>query len=243
MTPRIFWKSLTSNSVKSNLRRFSLTPWKSSFLFLKSVFNWRITAVQVVLVSAMKVKVKVAQCPTLCNPMDYMAHGILQARILEWVAFPFSRGSSQLRDRTQVSHIAGRFFTSWATREVQEYWSGWPIPSPADLPDPGVKLGSPALQVDSLPTKLPGKPLVCKVSATHQHESAIHKHMRAHFCISFLYFQVIIPCSLTEDSCSTFSKLLTHRKLQFIAGKQKGWVSKESIMVFELNFETERERI
>ena len=41
-------------------------------------------------------------------------HGILQARILEWVAFPFSRGSSQPRDRTQVSHIAGRFFTSWA---------------------------------------------------------------------------------------------------------------------------------
>ena len=43
----------------------------------------------------MKVKVKVAQsCPTLCNPMDYTVHGILQARILEWVAFPFSRGSS-----------------------------------------------------------------------------------------------------------------------------------------------------
>ena len=50
--------------------------------------------------------------------------GILQARILEWVAFTFSRGSSQSRDWTQVSHIAGRFFTSWATREAQEYWSG-----------------------------------------------------------------------------------------------------------------------
>ena len=45
-------------------------------------------------------------------------HGILQARILEWVAFPFSRGSSQPRDQTQVSHITGRFFTSWATREA-----------------------------------------------------------------------------------------------------------------------------
>ena len=56
--------------------------------------------------------------------MDYKIHGILQARTLEWVAFPFSRGSSQLRDQTQVSRIAGRFFTSWATREVQEYWSG-----------------------------------------------------------------------------------------------------------------------
>ena len=51
--------------------------------------------------------------------MDYTAHGILQARILEWVAFPFSRGSSQPRDQTQVSHIAGGFFTSWATREAQ----------------------------------------------------------------------------------------------------------------------------
>ena len=49
---------------------------------------------------------------------------ILQARILEWVAFPFSRGSSQPRDQTQVSCIAGRLFTIWATREAQEYWSG-----------------------------------------------------------------------------------------------------------------------
>ena len=52
--------------------------------------------------------------PTLCDPMDYTVHGILQARILEWVAFPFSRGSSQPRDWTQVS----RFFTSWATRKA-----------------------------------------------------------------------------------------------------------------------------
>ena len=56
---------------------------------------------------------KVTQlCPTLCNPMDYTVHGILQTRILEWVAVPFSRGSSQPRDQTQVSCIAGRFFTS-----------------------------------------------------------------------------------------------------------------------------------
>ena len=55
---------------------------------------------------------------------DYTDHGILQARILEWVTFLFSRGSSQPRDWTQVSHIAGRFFTTWATREAQEYWSG-----------------------------------------------------------------------------------------------------------------------
>ena len=51
-------------------------------------------------------------CPTVGNPTDYTVHGILQARILEWGAFPFSRGSSQPRDRTQVSCLAGGFFTS-----------------------------------------------------------------------------------------------------------------------------------
>ena len=64
-------------------------------------------------------KVKVVQlCPTLCDPMDYTVHGILQARILEWVDFPFS----------------------------------------GDLPNPGIELRSPTLQVDSLPAEPPGKP-------------------------------------------------------------------------------------
>ena len=76
-------------------------------------------------------------------------HEILQARILKRVAFPFSRGSSQPRDQTQVSHIAGGFFTSWATREAQEYWSGLPFPSPADLSDPGIEPESSGLQMDS----------------------------------------------------------------------------------------------
>ena len=58
-------------------------------------------------------KVKVTQlCLTLCDPMDYTVYGILQARMLEWVAGPFSRVSSQTRDQTQVSRIAGRFYTS-----------------------------------------------------------------------------------------------------------------------------------
>ena len=57
---------------------------------------------------------------TLCNPIDYTVHGILQARILKWVAFPFSRGSSQPRDRTQISCIAGRFFTNWDIREAKK---------------------------------------------------------------------------------------------------------------------------
>ena len=61
---------------------------------------------------------KVTQsCLTLCDPMDCTFHGILQARILEWIAFAFYRGSSQPRDPTQVSHIASRFFTNWATRK------------------------------------------------------------------------------------------------------------------------------
>ena len=68
-----------------------------------------------------ELKVKVAHlCPILCDPIDYPVHGILQAIILEWVAFPFSRGSSQPRDRTQVSHTAGGLFTSWATKEAPD---------------------------------------------------------------------------------------------------------------------------
>ena len=61
-------------------------------------------------------------CSALCNPMDcsppgFFVHGISQARILKWVAISFSRRSSWLRDGTQVSGIAGRFFIIWATRE------------------------------------------------------------------------------------------------------------------------------
>ena len=60
-------------------------------------------------------EMKVAQsCLTLCDPMDYTSHGILQARILEWVAFLFSRGSCQPRKRTGVSCIADGFFINWA---------------------------------------------------------------------------------------------------------------------------------
>ena len=54
--------------------------------------------------------------------------GILQARILEWVAIPSSRRPSQPRDQTQVPHTAGGFFTIWGTRKAHEYWSGYPIP-------------------------------------------------------------------------------------------------------------------
>ena len=70
-------------------------------------------------------KVLVTQSsPTLCDPKDCSppgssVHGILQARIVEWVIIPLSRGFSQPRDQSQVSHIAGRFFTIWVTQEAR----------------------------------------------------------------------------------------------------------------------------
>ena len=69
---------------------------------------------------------------TLCNPMDCRlsgssVHGIFQARVLEWIAISFSRGSSQPRNRTQVPRIAGRRFTIWATREAPSYVNSWSV--------------------------------------------------------------------------------------------------------------------
>ena len=108
-------------------------------------------------------KAKVLQsCPTL------QPHGLEPARVFcPWHSPGKNTGVGsgsllqrifQSRDRTQVSRIAGGFFTVWATMEDQEYWSGWPIPSPGCLHDPGIVPGSPALQVDSLSAELPGKP-------------------------------------------------------------------------------------
>ena len=105
---------LVQNSLEGG--HFSLFPLHLPVYYL-TCLEWRCLI--------KRSEVKVAQsCPTLCDPMNYTVHGILQARILEWVAFPFSRGPSQPSDWTQVSCIAGRFFTSWATREAQEYCSG-----------------------------------------------------------------------------------------------------------------------
>ena len=92
--------------------------------------------------------------PMACSPQGSSVHGNSPGKNMKWVAMPSCRGFSQPRDRTQVSHIEGWFFTNWATREAQEYWSWSPVPSPGDLPNPGIKPGSPALQVDSLPTEL-----------------------------------------------------------------------------------------
>ena len=103
--------------------------WKATFIVIclfKDVSNENIWSWNTDPISSSRAKcvfpyvtVKVTQsCQTRCDPMDYTVHGILQARILEWIAFPISRGSSQPRDQTQVSCITGGFFTSWATREA-----------------------------------------------------------------------------------------------------------------------------
>ena len=76
--------------------------------------------------------------PTLCNPIDcslpgFSVHGIIQAIVLEWIAISFSRGSSQPRARTRVSHIVDRLFTIWATREVNDIsvLSAWTFLGPS----------------------------------------------------------------------------------------------------------------
>ena len=96
---------------------------------------------------------------TLCDPVDYTVHGILQARILKWVAFPVSFPfpsffvcsalSDSLRPPWTVAHqalLSMGFFR-------QEYGSGLPFPPPGDLPDPGTEPRSPALQADSFTTE------------------------------------------------------------------------------------------
>ena len=82
-----------------------------------------------------KSEVKVVKlCPIICDPMDYTDHGILQAGILERVAVPFSRGSSQPRNQTGVSCMAREFFTNWAIREATQ--------SACNAGDLGLILGS-----------------------------------------------------------------------------------------------------
>ena len=84
--------------------------------------------------------------------------GILQARILEWVAISSSRGSFQPRDQTQVFRIADGFFTTEPQEKPKNTGVGSLVPSPEELYDLGIEPGSPALQADSLPAELPGKP-------------------------------------------------------------------------------------
>ena len=88
-------------------------------VFVLNHIRWQwICIFNLTLHSFLKWNEKLLRCVWDCDPMDYTVHETLQARILLWVAFPFSTGSSQPRDQAQVSHIAGGFFTSWATREA-----------------------------------------------------------------------------------------------------------------------------
>ena len=111
-------------------------------------------------------KVKVAlSCPTLCKPVDYTVHGIIQARILEWVAFLFSRGSSQTSYRTHVTHIAGRFFIlAELKRKPKNTGVGSLSLLQHIFPAQGLNWNHPALQADSLPIELWGKPLNDSIS-------------------------------------------------------------------------------
>ena len=104
------------NTIVMWLTVFMIYTWLAYFstnfkfpLYFNEYWKWKVLGTQ--------------SCPTLYDPMDCSppsssVHGILQARILECVVIPFSRGSSWTRDWSQVSHIAGIFFTIWATREL-----------------------------------------------------------------------------------------------------------------------------
>ena len=99
--------SKSCSKLKLNAK-YSWQTWSHSFF----------SPTQILMSAAFLSEWKSLSCVQLCNSMDCTVHGILQARMLEWVSYSFSRGSSQPRYQTQVFHIAGRSFTSWATKEA-----------------------------------------------------------------------------------------------------------------------------
>ena len=122
--------------ISTALTNTSLSSLNYHFFFVVKTFTvYFLSEVQVycamLLTIITIVKVKVTQsCLSLCNPMDYTVHGILHARILEWVAFPFSRGYSQPRDQTQVrsniwwADISSKRIFRWqisTRKDVQHY--------------------------------------------------------------------------------------------------------------------------
>ena len=115
---------IKSNSNLPTLKPETLCAGEENiFTFLLIFFShqqWKGPTVSKLSAITLLVKCKSLSCVWLFATPWTQVHGILQPRILEWVAFLFSRGFSHPRDRTQVSRIAGRFFTSWATREAQE---------------------------------------------------------------------------------------------------------------------------
>ena len=122
-------RQLENSPHSLQLERACTQQWRPSTAKNKQILKKNQNTVKLKNVSCISlyvksVVVKVAQsCLTLCNPTNHSppgssVHGVLQARILQWIAMPFSRGSFWPRDRTQVSCIAGRFFTIWATRKA-----------------------------------------------------------------------------------------------------------------------------
>ena len=127
----LFWNHLRSIT---GLSKWVIVPMlfqNSSYLscHVLHVATTLLTYLLAVTVSVCRTVLVAQSCLTLCDPTNcslpgFSVHGILQAKILEWIAIPFSRGTSQPRDRTLVSWLIGRFFTIWATEKRSPILSG-----------------------------------------------------------------------------------------------------------------------
>ena len=115
--PQCFHLQSGFDSDDSN--RICLTDWLASSLYTKCLLKHLAHRMHCLLACVFVTQSCLTLChPVDCSPPDSSVHGILQVRILEWVAIPFSRGSSQPRDWTWLSCIADRFFTIWGTRKA-----------------------------------------------------------------------------------------------------------------------------
>ena len=126
--------------------------------------------------------------------MDYIVHGILQARILEWLALPFSRGFSQPRDWTQVSCTAGGFLPAEPPGKPKNIGVSSLSLLQGIFLNLGIKLGSPALQVDSLPAVLVKKKLPFSCCPLVPGTSPMARHMSFHISL-------LVHPSKSIDTC------------------------------------------
>ena len=144
MGPLECWKSLLEAKLRCQLRvldhKIGVQPNKSALLSLCDVFT---------------------SCYTLCLNIYFVCFSIWFQ--VSSVQFSRSVVSDSLRPHESQHARPPWLLHPWAPPSIgfsrQEYWSGLPFPSPGDLPDPGIKPESPALQADSLPTELRGKPI------------------------------------------------------------------------------------
>ena len=143
--------------------------------------------------------------------------GILQAKILEWVAMPSSRGSSQPRDQTQVSHIAGGFFTIWATREAKIWEELIPIL---------LKIVPKIKEEGTLPNSFYNT-LIPKPDKTLQEKKTTHQYL----------LSTLIQKPLTKYYQIAFSSIVKciivihHDQVEFIPEMQ-GWFNTENLSIF-----------